>query len=104
MTKCRRVPARDRDPEETYSMIVPNPDKPAAGLAPFTDSRLVESLYELSATLTKWEWVAATESPYEEQIEDIGELVVKHLQAAAAALAACSATAPIAPSPSEATT
>ena len=86
-------------------MIVPNPDKPAAGLAPFTDSRLVESLYELSATLTKWEWVAATESPYEEQIEDIGQLVVKQLQAAAAALAACSATAPtapIAPAPSEA--
>jgi hypothetical protein len=49
--------------------------------------------------------VAATESPYEEQIEDIGELVVKQLQAAAAALAACSATAPtapIAPAPLEA--
>jgi hypothetical protein len=84
---------------------VPNPDKPAAGLAPFTDSSLVESLHELLATLSKWEWVAATESPYEEQIEEIGELVVKQLQTAAAALAACSATAriaPTAPAPSEA--
>jgi len=75
-------------------MIVPNPDKPAAGLAPFTDPRLVESLYELLATLTKWEWVAATESPYHESIEEIGELVMKHLQAAAEAASACTVKAP----------
>lgn len=75
-------------------MIVPNPDNPAPGLVVFTDERLVESLYELSATLTKWEWAAATESTEEHSLEEIGELVLKQLQAAAEAASACTVKAP----------
>jgi hypothetical protein len=75
-------------------MLVPNDQKPAAGLAAFTNEGLVESLYSLSATLTKWEWLAASESFELESIEEIGELLLKQLQAAAEAASACTSKAP----------
>jgi len=75
-------------------MIVPNPDRQATGLVVFTDEKLVESLYGLSAALTKWEWAAATESTEEQSPEEIGELVLQQLQAAAEAASACTVKAP----------
>lgn len=75
-------------------MIVPNPHRPAAGLVVFTDANLVECLYGLSAVLAKWEWAAATESTEEHSPEEIGELVLKQLQAALEAASACTGKAP----------
>jgi formate-dependent nitrite reductase cytochrome c552 subunit len=79
---------------EINPMIVPNPDRHAAGLVVFTHERLVESLYGLSAALSKWEWAAATESTEEHSPEEIGELLLKQLQAAAEAASACTVKAP----------
>lgn len=81
-------------------MIVPNTHRPAAGLVVFTDENLVECLYGLSAALTKWEWAAATESTEEHSVEEIGELVLKQIQAAFEAAVACT----VKPSATEAAT
>jgi len=51
----------------------------------FTDERLVEALYELSHALRSWEWLAATESPYEHSPEEAGALVLDRLAKATAA-------------------
>lgn len=64
-----------------------NPSSTGATLSVFTDEALVERLYELSAAITKWEWAAATESPYEEPIEEIAEHLLDRIKAAAAAVA-----------------
>ncbi len=62
------------------------PSSTDAPLSVFTDEALVERLYELSAAISKWEWVSATESPYEEPIEEIAEHVLDRIKAAAAAV------------------
>ncbi len=64
-----------------------NPSSTDAPLSVFTDEALVERLYELSAAISKWEWVSATESPYEEPIDEIAEHLVDRIKAAAAAVA-----------------
>jgi hypothetical protein len=64
-----------------------NPSNTDAPLSVFTDEALVERLYELSAAISKWEWVSATESPYEEPIDEIAEHLVDRIKAAAAAVA-----------------
>lgn len=52
----------------------------------YTDERLVEALYELLKALRSWDWLAATESPYEYSPEEAGALVLDRLAKAAAAM------------------
>lgn len=52
----------------------------------FTDERLVEALYELLSALRSWEWLSASESPYEYSPEEAGALVLDRLAKAAAAM------------------
>lgn len=60
---------------------------PADSLVVFTNETLVDRLYELANALRSWEWHAAVESCEEASPEEIGELVLERLQAAAAAAA-----------------
>lgn len=57
----------------------------ADSLVVFTNEKLVDRLYELANALRTWEWYAATESCEEASPEEIGELVLERLQAAATA-------------------
>ncbi len=68
---------------EKPSLLLPAGRDP---LDTFTDERLVEALYELSHALREWEWLAATESPYEHSPEEAGALVLDRLAKATAAL------------------
>ena len=57
-------------------------------LSVFTDENLVDALYRLADALRSWEWQAATESPDEFSPEEIGDLVLERLAAAANAATA----------------
>lgn len=52
----------------------------------FTDERLTDALYELLNALRSWEWLSASESPYEHSPEEAGALVLDRLAKAAAAM------------------
>jgi len=52
----------------------------------FTDERLVDALYELLHALRSWDWLAATESPYENSPEETGALVLDRVAKVMAAI------------------